>query len=102
MPTDPYFEAVINGTVTSATTGEPVQGISVHNSASNSYAVTNADGSFSLPVYVDVNEYSLSFRDDDPDQYGDFADLDTVVARSVFTTGVQIQLHERGDHPEAK
>lgn len=88
------FDAAICGRVTSAQTGEPIQGISVCGSNYVS-AKTAADGSFTLPVYSGYSTYSLSFVDEDGEQNGLFADLDTIVPSSALSKTIEVQLHER-------
>ncbi|MCQ2283343.1 MAG: carboxypeptidase-like regulatory domain-containing protein [Bacteroidales bacterium] len=98
MPPQNDLDATIQGTVKSAETGEPIQGITVCGTRNDLFVQTGANGNFQLPVHFGSDQYLIHIKDEDGTENGSYQDLDTLLDASVLTDGVTILLEKRYDN----
>ena len=76
---DEFEDILIEGSVVSSTTGNPIPGIQI-TSNNYSYEISDRNGRFSFYTGVlDSNQISLSFTDIDSSENGKFQPLDTLI-----------------------
>ncbi len=80
MPKDFGKDIKIIGTVKSKSTNQPIKGIKVVNERSSVYEKTDSNGNFSMYVFGDNSEVSISFIDIDSIDNSSFLRKDTIVA----------------------
>ena len=94
MPQDMMDDLLIQGTVTSKSTGLPVEGIKVSAAQSGHFSITNSYGVFLF--YTPVTEsLVLSFVDIDPNADGNYISRDTVLNHPGDQVVVHMALEEQ-------
>ena len=94
MPQDMMDDILLEGKVTSLTTGLPVEGIRVSVENFGNYANTNSKGQFSFYTPGD-SHLLLIFEDIDPEAHGNFARKDTVLTSPCGHEYIDIALEEK-------
>ncbi len=78
MPQDMQDDLLLEGSVTSKTTGLPIEGIKVNVKETGQSQTTNSEGKFSLYAPW-MESMTLQFQDVDGNENGFYADSDTVL-----------------------
>ncbi len=90
-PQDGFDDVLVEGQVTSSTTGKPLNGIQVEIPSQNRTLFTDADGRFSLYVMID-DSASVRFNEYDSIQNSYTLLKDTLILFSVDVTFLDIKL----------
>ena len=92
-PRDLVRDLQITGTVLSASTGQPLGGITVEAKGISSATTTEADGSYTLYVPL-MDEYRMDFHESTSGENMRFKELDTTITRTDNRSMVlNIKLH---------
>ena len=80
-PRDLVRDLQITGTVLSASTGQPLGGITVEAKGISTTTITDADGFYTLYVPL-MDEYRMDFHESATGETAHFKELDTTVTRT--------------------
>lgn len=95
MPQDLVeMDLLVEGQVTSKTTGDPIQGIKVSTVDEYQYVLTDNEGKFDL--YMEhMDRFALWFRDIDEAENGTYTDRDTLVENPGDKVYLEIELEDK-------
>jgi len=93
MPQDMMNDLLLEGKVTSSTTGLPVEGIRVSLEEWENHVITDSEGDFSFYT-LRTNRIRILCEDPDPYAHGHFASKDTLLTDPGDEVYVNIALEE--------